>query len=353
PPSILNENDILQKATSIYNLVQENYTWNGEYHIFRDVSVKDLIKNKSGNASSINILLHNLLDDAGISVKPILLSTRNNGFATKIFPVISEFNYLIVQATINDQTFLLDATDAYLSFGQLPFRCLNMYGRLLDFKKGSEWVDIVPNELSRTLYNASISLNESNRFSGKINSKSTGYHALNLKKRYFPNKEAYLDDLENNYPSMAISAHEVTGDSKTNPDFVESYNIELVTDVIGDNIYLNPFFVKFFKENPFKLQERSYPIDFGFKDSYFYLLSFNFGDNYSILDLPEDFIIALPNNSGLATLSSKVLGNTINLSFKVDFKEALYPPEFYPYLKEFMNKIVDAQKNATIVLKKI
>ena len=50
------------------------------------------------------------------------------------FPVISDFNYLIVQATIDDKTYLLDATDNYLSFGEIPFRCLNSYGRLMDFK---------------------------------------------------------------------------------------------------------------------------------------------------------------------------------------------------------------------------
>ena len=105
---ILNETDILKKAQNVYKYVQANYTWDGEYRIFHDVSVKDLINNKSGNVSSINILLHNLLDGAGIEVKPILLSTRNNGFATKIFPVISEFNYLIVQATIDGKTYLLD-----------------------------------------------------------------------------------------------------------------------------------------------------------------------------------------------------------------------------------------------------
>lgn len=351
PQQIMDEKDALKKASLIYNFIQQQYTWNGEYHIFRDASIKDLIKNKSGNASSINILLHNVLEEAGIEVKPVLLSTRNNGFATKIFPVISEFNYLIVQATINNQTFLLDATDKYLSFGQIPFRCLNQYGRLLDFKNGSEWIDIVPNELSRTLYNASINIDDS-KFSGKISSKRTGYHAFNLKKKYFQSKEAYIDDLEDNYTNMEISNYESTSEDITNPDFTEAYDIELVADFIGDNIYLNPFFINFFNENPFKLQQRSYPIDFGYKDSYYYLISLTLGNNYSFIELPEDFIIGLPNNSGMATLSSKLIGNTLNLTFKIDFKEALYPPEFYPYLKEFMNKIVDAQKNATIVLKK-
>ncbi|WP_162495541.1 DUF3857 domain-containing protein [Confluentibacter flavum] len=351
--TILNEPDALKKAMAVYNYVQDNYTWNEEYRIFNDVSVKDIIKDKSGNVSEMNILLHNLLEEVGVEVKPVLLSTRNNGFATKIFPVISEFNYLIVQATIDTKTYLLDATDSYLSFGELPFRCLNSYGRLLDFKKGSEWIDIAPKEASKILYNATINFNENNKLVGKISGKSTGYHSLNFKKSYYPNKEAYVNGLENNYPSIEITHHEVITEGKTSPDFSESYNIVLDPEVIGDNIYLNPFFVKFFLENPFKLQERTYPIDFGYKDSYFYMISINLGDKYSVLELPQDFIVALPNNTGMVTLSSKTLGPTVNLTLRVDFKEALYPSEFYPYLKEFMTKIVDIQKNATIVIKKI
>lgn len=350
---ILNETDVLKKAIAIYEYVQETYTWNEKYNIFKDVSVKDLIKNKSGNVSSINILLHNLLEETGIDVKPILLSTRNNGFATKIFPVISEFNYLIVQATIDNNTYLLDATDKYLSFGEIPFRCLNHYGRLLDFKKGSYWIDIAPKNISQVLYNATINLDKNNKLIGKISGKTTGYHALNLKKSYYPNKEAYVENLENKYLNSEITNHEVSTDGKTTSNFSETYNIELNTEVIDDHIYLNPFIIKFFTQNPFKLQERTYPIDFGYKDSYFYMLNINLGDTYSVREVPQDFIVILPDNSGRVTLSSQINENSISLSMKIDFKEAIYPSEYYPYLKEFMNKIVDVQKNATIVLKKI
>jgi hypothetical protein len=131
--SIVNEPDLLKKAIGIYKYVQDNYTWDGKYGIFNNVSVKDLIKNKSGKVSEINILLHNLLDEYGIEVMPVLLSTRDNGLPTQIYPVMSDFNYLIVQASIDGKTFLLDATDDYLSFGEIPFRCLNHYGRLMYF----------------------------------------------------------------------------------------------------------------------------------------------------------------------------------------------------------------------------
>ncbi|NMH88652.1 DUF3857 domain-containing protein [Flavivirga algicola] len=352
-PEIINEKGLLKKAKAIYKYVQESYTWNGDYKIFKDVSVKNLIKNKSGNVSSINILLHNLLKEANINVKPVLISTRGNGFATKIFPVISEFNYLINQVTIEDTIYYLDATDNYLAFGDIPFRCLNHYGRLMDFKNGSEWVDIKPSKPSNVLYKAEMHLDENENISGNITSKRTGYHALNYKKKYYPNPGAYIQTLENRFPYLDISEFKVTSDGITSSDFKETYRIDYNYEDTGDNIYLNPFFVVFFNENPFRLQERTYPIDFGYKDTYFYLFNLRFDDSkYIIAEHPEEKTIALPNHSGKITFSTKVIGNSIGVMLKIDFKKAIYGPEYYASLKEFMSKIIDIQTNSLILLKK-
>ena len=282
PANILNETDLLAKAKAIYRFVQENYTWNEEFRIFRDVSVKDLIQEKSGNATAINILLKILLEETGIKANPVLLSTRGNGFSTKLFPVISEFNYLIVQTTINNKTFLLDATDSFLSFGDLPFRCLNQYGRLLDFKNGSKWIEIEPQSLSRVMYDVEMNFDEEQKLVGKVKSKRTGYHALKHKKAYYPNPTAYRENLTNNAPYLEIIEHAVTEDDVTAQDFSEVYEIEYHPENTGENIYLNPFFVKFFTENPFKLQERTYPIDFGYRDDYLYMFRLNLGEKYTV-----------------------------------------------------------------------
>ncbi|MGM5471055.1 DUF3857 domain-containing protein [Flavobacteriaceae bacterium LMO-SS05] len=350
--AIKNEPNPLKKATAIYKYVQENYTWNGKYEIFTDVSVKDLIKNKSGKVSEINMLLHNLLDEYGIEVMPVLLSTRNNGFPTQVYPVISDFNYLIVQATINNKNYLLDATDDYLSFGEIPYRCLNHYGRLMDFKKGSYYIDIEPEKSSIIHQRVELVLDENKILKGKIESKSTGYHALPLKKEYFSNKSRYLKVYENKYNNITFLDHSVTDEDKTSFEFLETFDVEYNPDHIVGNLYINPFLFKFFTENPFKLQERTYPIDFGYKDAFLYSLKINYNDNYEVIESPGDFAYPLPNNKGMIVLSSKVRDHSVLLYLKFNFNEALYGPEYYDSLKKFFSKIVDIQKNTLIILKK-
>lgn len=350
---ILSETNILKKAKDIYNYVKDNYTWNGEDKIFKEVSVKDLLDDKSGNSASINILLHNLLEENGYEVKAVLLSTRDNGFPTKIYPVITDFNYLLVQATINHKKYLLDATDKYLNFGQIPFKCLNHYGRLLDFENGSEWIDIEDPVISSIQYQVDLKIDEDNALSGQLSTRNSGYYALDKKEEYFSNPNQYVENLQNKMPTVEILEHTAISADKEDDRFEEKMDVEFITDnIIGDKIYLNPFTLKFFDENPFKLQERSYPIDFGNKKAYVYTFTLDTNGKYDIVEIQDDITLKLPNNTGEFTYNNEFSGNKLSIYFKIIFKETEYDPAYYKYLKEFMSQVVTKQKNSLIVLQK-
>ncbi|MCB4800179.1 DUF3857 domain-containing protein [Neotamlana laminarinivorans] len=349
---ILNNQNTLEKTQAIYKYVQNNYSWNNDYKLFSDFTIKELTKTKTGNVSAINILLHNLLDQTGINVKPVLLSTRSNGYPTKIFPVIDDFNYLIVKATINGKDYLLDATNKFLAFGELPYKCLNYYGRELDFKEGSNWVDIEPQSISRVMYSVNASINDNDEIIGKVKDKYTGYDAYFTRQSYFENKEEYVDELINNTPFLEIYNHETSTTGKTENTFAETYDFEYTIDDNTNLVYLNPFIIKFFKENPFKLQERSYPIELGYQRNYLYSFSIDLKDKYTVQELPKPTRLALPNNTGDVSFSAQQLGNKVLLNFKLSLNSVIYPAEYYPYLKEFMGKVVNIQKNSIIVLSK-
>ncbi|WP_250432629.1 DUF3857 domain-containing protein [Hanstruepera flava] len=350
--SILSEPNLLKRAKGIYKYVQNNFTWNERYGIYNESSVKELTREKSGSVAEINILLHNLLEEYDIEVSPVLMSTRGNGLPTKIYPVISDFNYLIVQAKINNKTYLLDATDEYLSFGELPFRCLNQYGRKLDFKKGSEWIDIAPKKVSTIVYKAELSVNEDELIEGQLHASSSGYHAIPLKKAYFSNKQDYVNYFNEKNSNVEVIDHSTKTKEKSDFIFDENFEIEYLPETVGDNIYINPFIFNFFKENPFKLQERTYPIDFGYKDAYLYNLTLDLNDLYEVVEMPESKTFNLPNNTGQVNFISKTENNQVKIYLKINFSKAIYEQEYYSYLKDFMSNVVDIQNNSLIVIKK-
>ena len=349
---IVSTDNTLEKATQIFKHVQEQYTWNNKLAIFNDTSIKDLIKNKSGTVGDINALLYALLKDNGIRVEPIILSTRNNGFATQIYPVIYDFNYLIVKAEIDDQTYLLDATDKFVTFGEIPFRCLNQYGRLLDFDDGSKWYDISIDNLNLIEYSYELDLDNTETLSGNVDFKATGYHGLSERRAYFTNPKTYVDAIKNKYNTLELSNFEATTETQTEAGFDSAFKIEKTAELIGNTTYLNPILFKYFDSNPFQLQERSYPVDFGYKDTYIYKIRINIDDTYTIKEIPEPVNMTLPDRSASLLFSVQNNENQVTVYFKLSFNKAIYEPEYYEALKSLMVKVMDVQDNSLIVLEK-
>lgn len=341
----------LEKTKDIYHYVRDNFNWNGEHKLFNGVSLKNLIKEKTGTATEINMLLYNLLIENDIEAKPLLLSTRENGFITKIYPVISDYNYVLIHVTIDGETYLLDANDDYLSFGQIPFKCLNQYGRLFNTKMGSSWFDISPSNSSMMSYRGELNLEDS-VLNGTFKLTSTDYNAYDSKWQYFKDSEKTLTKLVDAKNDIELSNPDYHNISKTDSIFNMSFDVSKTLEVLGDKVYFNPFVVEFFPENPFKLQERSYPVDFGYEQSFIYACKLNLGDNYSVEEFPEPKKLNLPENAGSLICNYTSSGNSVLIYFKLSFNKAIYDPAFYPYLKDMMKDVIDVQKNAILVLSK-
>ncbi|EDP69868.1 transglutaminase-like enzyme; cysteine protease [Flavobacteriales bacterium ALC-1] len=351
PSDITSLDDETAKAKAIYQFVLDNYKWNNKAERY-DVSIKNLVKEKVGSAFEINLLLENLLTSQGFKVFPILMSTRANGHATKIYPVLTEFNYVILKTTIDGKDYFLDATDPYLSFGELPFRCLNLYGRLIDFEDGSYWQNIKVDQHSFRQHRVKLNSFKNETFSGVVESKFTGYHAHDLKRVFNENPQNYKEKKTDSYTDIDITEHEIVNFDKNGYEFNEKINVSLEPEFIGGKIYLNPFLIKFFEENPFKLQERTYPIDFGYKDIYSYVMLIDLGDDLKIIETPPSINYALPNKSGSFLFNVVKEGNQLIINFKVNFDNTIYAPELYQHLKNFMKKVVETQNNTVIVLEK-
>lgn len=354
--SILNEKDPLKKAQAIYAYIQDNYKWNGDYKIFTEGSVKDLLKTKSGNVSSINILLHNLLNDVGIEAQPVLLSTRNNGFPTKLYPVLSDFNYLIVQTSIQNKTYMLDATEQHLPFGSLPFRCLNAYGRKIDFKTGSDWVDIKVDKPSVVNHRVEMEIKGDSAVADAFTIRS-GYYAYNSKKDFLNDKTAYYKKKKEDFPNFNITKHEVVETDRNDATFKEELQAQIslepmskeIDGVTQKTLYINPILFHFFDSNPFQLQERNYPIDFGYKNNYSYTIKLN-TKGYEVSELPKNINYGLPNGRGSLVFAVNQAADNIVIYLKFSLKETAYTPEYYESIKQLASKLVNIQNNSLIVL---
>ncbi|WBL23099.1 DUF3857 domain-containing protein [Zunongwangia sp. HRR-M8] len=353
PAEIASQENNLDKAKAIYNFVRENYKWNEEYGIFDKMNLKDLLEEHTGNVSSLNVLLHNFYDNEGFKVYPVISATRNRGFPKKIIPVLSDFNYLFVLLDIDGKEYMLDATDEFVEFGQLPFRALNQYGRKLDFDNESSWIDINPEGYSQIAYRDSLIVHDDGSSTTKSIQNLVGYHASTARKKIEKNTEKEnlfkaLNEIRDSYNLIDLS---YKGEKDTDENLIINYEVKNPSQKLNNKIYLNPFTFLFWKENPFKLESRKYPIDFGYKDVYSSSILISIPANYDIEEIPSQEVVAVPNSAAKIQFTAQKLdANNIFVNLRVVFSQTMYASEYYPYLKEFMDKLVTIQTQSIIVL---
>ena len=286
-------------------------------------------------------------------MQPVILSTRKNGYVTTIHPVITDFNYLIVNLKFNDEDYFLDATGKNLAFGELPFRCLNRYGRLLDFNNESKWIDLKPSKRTSMYFKDHLVINKDLSITKESKYVFTGYNALDMRNKLSQSNELeFTKQWKKNNPELQIENIEINNiDNPSKPLEIKLKSTDRL-DEITDIIFLKPFLSPFFKENPFKLNQRTYPVDFGYCNHYNYVTSINIPENYIFTEIPDSKSFALPDKLGFITIKFQVENDKMIVSHRVSINSEYFSPDYYGALKEFYSKIVEIENDTTITIEK-
>lgn len=355
PENLFSEGNELERAKNIYDFIRNHYTWNKKFGIFGNARVKEAFENKVGNVAELNMSLINLLNAAGIETKLMLSSTRKNGLPKMSHPVMSDFNYFIAHATIDGTEYLLDATDKYLPFGMLPFRALNHYGRVLDFNNESYWHDIIPRQSNRYQIRGQVNFDiDNHKANGVLDITSIGYNAVDLRKVINQlNEEEYVEKFESAIQGdFNITSYELVEERSNQEKVSERFKFEIENVVNGNIIYLNPFFIRFFDQNPFTLEERNYPIDFGYPRNYKYQINISIPDGYAVHELPENQIVNLGDKMATLKFYHRQAQNQISISFDLVLNTNHFPAKDYEAIKQLFKHVTNVQKNTLVVLKK-
>jgi hypothetical protein len=354
-PVIVGKTDDIDKAKAIYAYLQKWYKWNDYIGIYSSDGIKKAMDAHTGSIGDINLTLITALNAAGINTEAVLLSTRDHGNVNTLYPVLSDFNYVIAKANIGGKTYLLDATDALLSFGLLPLKCLNDKGRVISLDKPSYWIEL--NSLQRTssTYALDLTLLDNGKIKGTISNYYNGYNAYEKRKaiKKFNSVDEYVEDLDEKLPKLKIIKSEITNLDSLNQPLGEVYEVEIdaFDNMNRSRLVFNPFFWNKITNNPFKLAERDYPVDWGMASDSRLILNMHLPAQYTIDNPPQVVAFSMPNSGGMFATSYESQDNGFTFSNITRFNKAIYTPQEYPYLKELYNKIILTEK-ADMVFKK-
>jgi len=343
------------KAVAIYNLVANWFLWNEYYGKYTDLGIKKAYDSRKGNVGDINLSLVAALQSAGLQAEPVILATREAALPNQLYPVISDFNYVVASVVLEDEYYLLDATTPLLPFGLLPRRCLNGTGRLIPRKEDdSKWIDLKPREKEKKLVSLNLKLVDS-EFAGDMTITSYGYEALDKRRGLIiaGSVEKYRDEQEKRYPDFQILEYKVENVEDLSKPVIEKFKLKSSLELASSELlYLNPFFVREWKSNPFKANERLYPVDFGAPLETTFLLALEFPQEFVVDELPASSAVSLPQNGGRYLCNITNTGNKISLTSILNISKSEYSPVEYHLLKELFNRIVSTEQSHIVLKRK-
>ncbi|MGB3774309.1 MAG: transglutaminase, partial [Leeuwenhoekiella sp.] len=139
-----------------------------------------------------------------------------------------------------------------------------------------------------------------------------------------------------------------------NEPVVEKYNFELENayDQVGNSIYLSPLLFIRMGENPFKLKERQFPINFTHPFTLTRIINLKFPEEYQIESLPEPVNFALPEEMGSFVYKIAQNKNSLNLIIEFNINKPVIPVAYHSALQDLYNSRV-VKENEKVVLTKI
>ncbi len=337
-----------------HEYVRNNMKWDGRNRIYTTKTIREAFEKKSGSSADINLMLVALLKEIGIDCDPVMISTRSNGMINPAIIMTSQFNYVAAMAKIGEKTYILDATEKMCPYYVLPERCINGQGRIVSESKPG-WTDLNTTQKHEYTNMTNVAISADGTLSGKVQRMFVNYAAVDQRNEIKARKDhdEYVRELENDFKGLTIKSFELLDVDSLSKPYMENLEVDIAGEaqVTGNLISFTPLLYDQWESNPFKLEIRSFPVDFVYPRIERIVMIYQIPEGYALDEKPADMILSMPGGETKFTYRLVQSGNQLQVSSTLNIGRAMYIDSEYAQLKLFFEKMVSKQAEK-IVLKK-
>ena len=347
--------DPYREMNIIYRYVRGNMHWNGHSSIWALDGVKKAWKNKTGTSGEINLILVNLLRDAGLVAYPVLVSTRDNGRINMASPSWRQFDKVMALVSINKHDYVLDATDKYTSPKLIPWEVQYSDGLVIEKLETHEWGwQTLWNEKDafRELILIHGDIDENGVMTGQANVTSYDYSRAEKMSVLQEGKDQFI---EKYFSSRNVSVHidsSLVTDANVDTLPLKQtvwFNQKLTSS--GNYKYFSTNLFTGLEENPFTSDRRFSDIFFGANQNYDIVESFFIPDGYVFDGSPKNVTMIMPDTSILFSRIISLQNDLASIHITLKFKKPVFRVDEYDAFREFYKRLF-GMLNEQIVIKK-
>lgn len=343
-----------EQAEKAYYFIRDNFTISNLNGFWPKQTLSQLLKSKSGPPLELNLALMGILKSVGISCDPVLIGSKGSGRSElATFPFLNQFDGILLMATIDGNTQILDLEDPLAPFGYVGVQKHIKAGLLLE-KEKSRLIPIEIKHASNTIFFTDVSLNESKDLVMKSTLRTYFYEGLDIaqKVQVLNEQNEPLEKLFTNPDEMKISGVEVV-DELRQKNFI-STKFDLILEGAGneDLLLFNPLKFSNFSKNPFTQEYRIFPVDFGYSFSETYNANITIPEGYELDDYPVKTRMTIEGNAVTFFYNPQVIGDMLKITAKLEVKIPIIEAHKYGDLKFFMESVA-SKLSESVILKKI
>ncbi|MEO6549598.1 MAG: DUF3857 domain-containing protein [Ferruginibacter sp.] len=347
--------DPYQKMVTIHNYVRKNMQWNEYFGIWALDGVRSAWKDKKGTSGEINLILVNLLKDAGLTVHPVLVSTRDNGRVNTGLAGVSQFNKVMAYVEIGNQTYVLDAINKFTPSKLIPYDVLSSEGLVIEKLTTNEWGWKVLWNQEKLFKNTTLltaDIDDKGIMKGEANITSDEYCRLERIPVLKKGKEKFIERYySSKVPGWKIDSLTLENEDNDTMPLTQYVNFTSNTSSSGDYHYFSVNLLSGLENNPFISDNRFSDVFFGCNQSYTIIGRFTIPEGYQFDELPKNIKMIMPDTSVVFSRLMQAGNSTLDIRITLDIKKPFYSVEEYPYFQEFYKRLFELL-NEQIVFKK-
>ncbi len=341
-----------EKMIALHNWIVNTIVYTGGGLLFMSDEINDVLDNKKGSGTEITILFISMLRYAGIQADPVILSTRGNGSIQGLYPITSQFNYVLTRAKIDSVSYFLDPTDLDRSYDLLPAKVHGVTGLVIK-PDPIEWVAVTSNNKYIESTVTTISLKPDGAIEGEMQDGFLQYGALFNRDALKTQKEMELakEYLQTDINGIQIDSVLVLGKDSLEVPFIINAKIKSTSyaQFSGNAVFLNPHFIRRNRDNPFKAETRKFPIDFGYCRDITHLVTISLPESLEIRDSLQNINLSVLSGALTYSRRSQYEGGHLSVRYKLQINQTEIKPNYYASVRDFINKVV-ASESETIGL---
>lgn len=331
-----------EKTRYLYNWVRDHFSWNGSDSKYATSGLKKVWESRSGTSGELNLLLVNLLQQAGVEAYPLLVAERDYGKVDTLYPFLDRFNKTDAIAWADGKKWIMDVTQKNDPFGLTPYNILNTFAFQVHNKNYRLFRISTSGERYSEQIRISGKLNTTGMLTGQAQIISQQYARADKMGAIRKDREKYIrETLVTPYEGVQADSLNISGTGSSDDSLTEELHFRRETSPEGGFILFNWNLFTGLSQNPFKSENRFTNVNFGYPFDISLEATIQLPPGARIDDLPKEKTLEKGSGEMQVTRSFRVAGDQLTVSMHFIQNETLYQSNTYQGLRQFYIKMTE------------